>query len=64
MPGIEVSREELLKRREALLFELGLTHKEYVVKAMNDGLEGKEWTYSAELDAIDFLLGEDQISNE
>ena len=43
---------------------LGLTHKEFVIKAMNDGLSPTESDYEQEMDAIDFLLNEDQVTNE
>lgn len=61
---INLSAEQLRSRREAILALLGLTHKEFVRKSMNDGLEGEEWKYASELDAIDFLLGEDEVTNE
>lgn len=54
-----LTQEQLLKRREAILDLLGLTHKEWISKEMNQGFEGKEWDYESEMDAIDFLLGED-----
>lgn len=56
---IVLTQEQLLKRREAILDLLGLTHKEWISKEMNQGFEGKEWDYESEMDAIDFLLGED-----
>lgn len=54
-----LTKEQLLARREAILALLGMTHKEFTQKSMHQGLEGTEWDYEAEMDMIDFLLGDD-----
>lgn len=56
-----LTREQLLKRREAILDILGLTRKEYSLIIMNDAMEGKEWEYYTEFDAIEFLLADDDF---
>lgn len=56
---IILTREQLLKRREAILSILGLTRKEYSLIIMNDAMEGNQWEYYTEFDAIEFLLGDD-----
>lgn len=61
---INLSKEQLRSRREAILVMLGLTHKEFVLKSMNEGLSPSEAEYEKEMDAIDFLLNEDQVTNE
>jgi len=61
---INLSEDQLRSRREAILAILGLTHKEYVIKEMHDGLQGTEWDYRNELNAIDFLLAEDEVIDE
>lgn len=58
---IILTREQLLKRREAILNILGLTHKEFSLIIMNDAMEGEEWKYYTEFDAIEFLLADDDI---
>ena len=61
---INLSKEQLKARRTEILNILGLTHREYVRKEIHEGLEAKEWQYANELDAIDFLLEEDDVIDE
>ena len=60
---IHLSQEQLKKRRAEILDIVGLSHKEFVRKIMYDDLQGQEWKYATELDAIDFLLGEDHVED-
>jgi hypothetical protein len=61
---INLSQTQLRARREAILIMLGMTHREFVLKAMNDGLNDNERQYEKEIDTIDFLLKEDQVTDE
>lgn len=56
---INLSKKELRNRKEAILIMLGLTWKEYAVKDMLDALSDPERVYRNELNAIDFLLGDE-----
>ena len=56
---INLSAKELRNRKEAILIMLGLTWKEYALKDMLDALTDPEREYRNELNAIDFLLGDD-----
>ena len=56
---INLSTKELRNRKEAILIMLGLTWKEYALKDMLDALTDSEREYRNELNAIDFLLGDD-----
>lgn len=60
---IILSKRELASRRAEILNILGLTHREYVLKDMHDGLEGRECDYRNELNAIDFLLDEPNVED-
>lgn len=57
-PLRQLTQEELLNRRNAVLNLLGLSHTQYVLKEMNNGLTDPEKEFEAELEAIDFLLDE------
>lgn len=57
-PVIEVTREHLLARRDAILDRLGLTHQEYLRRAADSELSGEEWDVRDDLDSIAFLLNE------
>ena len=50
------TREELLRSRAAILSALGLTEEQFAVKVASGGLVGEEWSASAEIEAIDYLL--------
>jgi hypothetical protein len=50
------SREDLLNRRAAILRSLGLTGEELAVKVASGGLVGDEWSASAEIEEIEYLL--------
>ena len=51
--------DQLRARRYAILDILGMSYKEFVSKEMNNGLKEHELEYAKEIDAIDFLLGEE-----
>jgi len=50
------SREDLLRRRTAILSTLGLTEEEFRAKVASGGLVGEEWSASAEIEEIEYLL--------
>ena len=50
------SREDLLRRRAAILSALDLTDEEFAEKVASGGLVGDEWSASAELEEIEYLL--------
>jgi hypothetical protein len=50
------SREDLIHRHEAILSALGLTSDEFAAKVASGGLVGDEWSASAELEEIEYLL--------
>jgi len=60
-PVIEVTREALLVRRDAILGRLGLTLDEYLRRAAESELSGEEWDVRDDLDSIAFLLNEQQF---
>lgn len=55
----EVSRDELLLRRRAVLERLGISYDELASRAEKRGLVGDEWSAWDELQEIDFLVGDD-----
>jgi hypothetical protein len=50
------SRDDLLSRRAAILHALGLTEQQFAAKVAAGGLVGDEWSASAEIEEIDYLL--------
>lgn len=52
-----VTREELQRRREAILSRLGLTLDELQDKVDHGALVGDEWSAWSEIEDIDYLLG-------
>jgi hypothetical protein len=50
------TRDELVKRREAILRSSGLTADELAAKVAAGGLVGAEWSAWAEIEEIDYLL--------
>jgi hypothetical protein len=58
-PVIDVTREVLLNRRGEILQALGYDAAEFRNIADSSTLTGEEWRAKEELDAIEFLLGED-----
>ena len=60
---INLSHDELRKRRASILALLAMTHKEFVLKSMNDGLTENERQYEKEIDTIDFLLDEREVND-
>lgn len=61
---INLSQVQLRARREAILSILGMTHREFILKSMNDGLTDTEKEYEHEIDVIDLLLEEDEVTND
>ena len=60
-PVIEVTREELVARRDGILGRLGVTLDEYLRRARNSELSGEEWDVRDDLDTIAFLLDEHEF---
>ena len=60
-PVIEVTREELIARRDEILARLGLTLDEYLRRAAESELSGEEWDVRDDLDSIAFLLDEQRF---
>lgn len=57
MPHVqELSREELSRRREAILERVGMSYEELAAKAAARSLVGDEWAAWEEIREIDFLL--------
>lgn len=53
---VTVSREELLKRREKVLAQVGLSAPEFRRKIVAGDLEGDQWAASDEFKEVEFLL--------
>jgi hypothetical protein len=58
-PVIDVSRETLLERRRKIFESLGVDAQTFQSVEETRTLSGEEWEAKEELDAIAFLLGED-----
>lgn len=58
----EVSRQELLERREAILRRLGVSHEELRDRADTSTLVADEWEAWEALRDIAFLLGDEPES--
>lgn len=56
---VEVTRDELLRRRAAILTRHGMTLAEFEERASGYELVGGQWDDLSELEKIAFLLGED-----
>jgi len=61
-PVIEVSREELLTRRDEILGRLRVDLSEYRQHAREHRLTSDEWAVRDELDGLLFLLGEESLA--
>ncbi|WP_199422868.1 hypothetical protein [Actinotalea solisilvae] len=55
---IEVTRDELLARREQVLDSLGTTLDALRARTRTGALSGEEWEAVAELEEISFLLND------
>ncbi len=53
---IEVSRDELVARREHVLAQLGVSLDEFRRRVLRGSLTGDEWDAVSELEEISFLL--------
>ena len=58
-PVIDVSREDLLRRREEILRRIELDATEFETARAIRSLSSEEWEAKEELDEIEFLLGAD-----
>ncbi|MCY7289008.1 MAG: hypothetical protein LH624_12330 [Cryobacterium sp.] len=56
---IEITREELIARRESILRRLDTTLPAFHTLAITKVLSGDEWEALERLDAINFLLGDE-----
>ena len=56
-PVIDVSHENLLARREAILDHLGVDERTFWLDAASRTLSSEEWESKEELEEISFLLG-------
>lgn len=61
--AINLSKDGLRERRSEILLSLGMSHREYILKSMNDGLTENERLYEKEIDTIDFLLEETNVDD-
>lgn len=61
---VEVSRAELLRRREELLKEVPGGFKALAERAERGDLRGNEWVLWEQLRSIDFLLGDDDAAEQ
>lgn len=55
---VEVSRQELLRRREALARRVGLSYQELADKQRTQDLPANEWWIWQDIESINYLLGE------
>jgi hypothetical protein len=55
---VEVQREELLRRREALAQRVGMTYEVLAKKARDEELPADEWWVWQDIQALNYLLGE------
>jgi hypothetical protein len=58
-PVINVSREDLIARREEILDRIELDETEFEEARATRSLSSEEWDAKEELEEIDFLLGAD-----
>jgi hypothetical protein len=57
-PVIDITRDALISRRDAIYAALGVTPEEFSDAVRTRTLSGEEWEAKEELEAIGFLLGE------
>lgn len=62
-PVIELSRQDLLERQDAILAHLGVTLDVYRERAATHLLSSDEWAVMDDLDSILFLLGEETLTD-
>lgn len=55
---VEVSREELLRRREALAARVDMTYEELARKQRSNDLPADQWWVWQDIQAVNYLLGE------
>ncbi|MET0989742.1 MAG: hypothetical protein ABWY54_03760 [Glaciihabitans sp.] len=58
-PVLEITRTDLVTRREAILHDLDLSREEFEAKIVASALTPEEWDAKDELEGIEFLLGDD-----
>jgi len=56
---LNITHEGLVNRRDSILSDLNSTSEEFEATKSNRSLTGDEWEAKENLDAIEFLLGED-----
>lgn len=54
---IDVSRDQLLERRTAILSRIALSEREFAEASKTRSLSSEEWEAKEELEEIEFLLG-------
>lgn len=54
---VEVSHEELLRRREALASRVGMSYEELARKQRTTDLPADEWWIWQDIEAVNYLLG-------
>ncbi len=55
---LQVTREELLQRKERLLQSLGMTREQLAERAESYSLTGQEWDVLTQVEDVEFLLNE------
>jgi hypothetical protein len=58
----EISLADLKARRQAILDRLGTSYPDLAARAEQRSLVGDEWSAWDELQGIDFLIGDDQVT--
>ncbi|RCL90224.1 hypothetical protein [Microbacterium schleiferi] len=58
-PVIDVTREDLLARRAAILRRIELDERDFAEARATRSLSSEEWEAKEELEEIEFLLGAD-----
>jgi hypothetical protein len=58
-PVIDVTREDLLARRAAILRRIELDERDFAEARATRSLSSEEWDAKEELEEIEFLLGAD-----
>lgn len=61
-PVIDVTREQLIARREEILDRIELDEPAFEEARATRSLSSEEWDAKEELEEIDFLLGADEQS--
>lgn len=63
-PVIELATDDLLARRAELLSSVGLeSYAQFRERSNRDVLSAREWSIRDELDSVEYLLGEDDLTD-